>query len=154
MEAFFAEFRENDTIWVSHPEVLPKLVLKKPAPALQVSNLLDFAFFRAIQLLRQRPERIERPRTWPTPTETTIAGTHAVADIRGLRISSMDGYVLAREDGRTRRMYRSTVLKLFIADRVALGMVPLVDVVWLICRGRLAWEFSYVVRKMVTQASI
>ncbi len=46
--------------------ILPRLVLMEPAPALQVCYLLDSAFSRAIQLLPQRPERIEAQDTADT----------------------------------------------------------------------------------------
>lgn len=155
MEAFFAEFRQNDTIYVSHPETLSRLVLtEEPAPALRVSNILDFAAFKAIQLLRRVPDRIERPKIWPIPPETA-ADTDAkcsAADIRRFRISPMDGYVLAHEDSRARSAYRRAVLKLFIADQVAFGMVPLLDASCVVLRVWLAWTLSRDASWMVRQA--
>ncbi|KAI1380602.1 hypothetical protein F4677DRAFT_192480 [Hypoxylon crocopeplum] len=135
-EAMFCELNENNTIWVSKPELLPKLVIKKqPPPLLQTASYLDYGYFTAIKNLRQRPERIERPLT-SSQTSTT---THSQKDIRGFRLSPMDGYFLAREDSKTRRVYRNSVLKLLVADRVAMGSVDLLQLEHLIFRLLLAW---------------
>jgi len=140
-EAFFCELRENSTIWVSRPELLPKFVMKKPPPPLQVSSITDYVFFKAIQCLRRRPEPIERPMTWPSSSREAPTGSHSIADIRGFRISSMDGYALGYADRGTRSMYRSAVLKLFLAERVAWGAVPLLEAQLFVMRASVAWGF-------------
>jgi len=140
LEALFCELRESQTIWVSRPELLPTLVLRPPQPVLRLSSPLDFAHFKAIQYLRRRPDRIERPMTWPTSSPSADAATHTVADIRDFRIAAMDGYVLGNEDRRTKSSYRSSVLKLFVADRIALGNVPLLETVWFILRLGVAYR--------------
>ncbi|KAI0387049.1 hypothetical protein F5Y04DRAFT_75805 [Hypomontagnella monticulosa] len=135
-EAIFCELNENNTIWVSNPELLPKLVIKKqPPPLLQTASRLDYSYFTAIKKLRQRPERIERPLT-SSQSDTT---THTRQDIRGFRLSSMDGYVLSHEDSQSRRVYRGSVLKLFIADRIALGNVDVLHLEHWILRLLIAW---------------
>jgi len=143
LEALFCELRESNTVWVSRPELLPALALRKPPPVLRLSSPLDFVLFKAIQYLRRRPERIERPATWPTSSRAVEGGTHSVTDIRGFRISAMDGYVLAEEDRVTKSRYRISVLKLFIADRIALGNVSLVESLWLILRVWVAHRYAH-----------
>lgn len=134
-EAMFCELNESNTISVSKPELLPKLVIKKqPPPLLQTTSYLDYAYFTAIKNLRKRPERIERPMT---SSQTSTARSQE--DIRGFRLSAMDGYVLGCEDNKLRRVYRNSVLKLFIADRIAMGSVDVLDLEHWVFRLLLAW---------------
>lgn len=134
-EAMFCELNENNTIWVSEPELLPKLVIKKqPPPLLQTASYLDYGYFAAIKNLRQRPERIERPLT-----SSQTGSTHSQKDIRGFRLSSMDGYVLAHEDTKARQIYRNSVMKLFIADKIAMGSVDLLQLEHWVFRLLVAW---------------
>ncbi|KAL8393045.1 hypothetical protein RB595_003012 [Gaeumannomyces hyphopodioides] len=123
LEALFCELRESNTIWLSNPELLPRLALKKPSPPLQATSYVDFVSFRALQRLRRRPERIVRPLTSSQSTTTNASAQ----DVRGFRISSMDAFVLSSTDAGTKALYRRSVLKLFIADRMALGVVPLFE---------------------------
>ncbi|TQN75310.1 hypothetical protein CSHISOI_00108 [Colletotrichum shisoi] len=147
LEAVCCEFQDNGTIWVSRPDLLPKLILKRPAPPLRTTNIADFVCFRAIRALRQRPERIERPLTSAAPPgggERDGAGVRKV-DIRDFRISSMDGFVLGRSDARVRGAYRSLVLRTFLADRLALGSVELLGLQHFILRAGVAWVLSSLV---------
>ncbi|KAI1102085.1 hypothetical protein F4804DRAFT_278064 [Jackrogersella minutella] len=135
-EAIFCELNENSTIWVSKPELLPKLFIKKQPPLLiQIPSYLEYGYFKAIKDLRRRPERIERPLT----SSQTGSTAHSQEDIRGFRLSSMDGYVLGHEDEKSRQMYRNSVLKLFIAERVALGSVDILELEYWILKLLLAW---------------
>lgn len=135
LEAFTSEIQESSTIWVSRPELLPKFALKRPPPALTLSNLYDFIYFKAIQKLRQIPERIVRPMT-----SNRVHDPKPVAkDIRDFRISSMDGYVLAHETSQTKAKYRSCVVKLFLADRFALGLMPLLEFQQFAIQAYLGW---------------
>ncbi|KAI1850716.1 hypothetical protein JX266_003998 [Neoarthrinium moseri] len=139
LEALFCELNESCTIWVSRPDLIPKLVFKKPPPTLRLSSYFDYGYFKLIQKMRRRPERIVRPMTsTQVPTEFSTPNTKKT-DIRDFRISSMDGYVLSNEEEDCRKLYRSLVLKLFIADQVAMGSM---DLLWLesfIFRTVLAW---------------
>lgn len=138
VEALFCELQENCTIWISRPDLLPKFALKKPAPTLASSNYLEFAYFKIIQHLRVRPDRIERPLTSsasPAPKLQTV-------DIRGFRISPMDAYVLSEETDREKTVYRNCVLRLFLADRIALGIIPLLGLQRLLLQAALAWLLS------------
>lgn len=135
LEALFCEFRESCTVWVSRPDLLPKIVLRKPLPPLETSSYVDYCIFKAIQSLRRRPERIERPLT----SSAAPAGRQPGVDIRDFRMSSMDGYVLEQEEAKERRMYMCSVLKLFIADQVALGSVALLDGLLLVVQLWLGW---------------
>ncbi|KAI0406060.1 hypothetical protein F4802DRAFT_606563 [Xylaria palmicola] len=110
-EAIFCEFNENRTVWLSEPTLLPKLVLKRPLPPLTTISYLDYGYFTAIKKLRRLPRKTER-----TLASTPKTKTQSFGDIRDFRLSPMDGYVLAHEDDKTRRIYRSIVLELFIAD--------------------------------------
>ncbi|KAI1657181.1 hypothetical protein F4813DRAFT_380981 [Daldinia decipiens] len=135
-EAIFCELNESNTIWVSNPKLLPKLFVKKQPPSLlQTTSYLDYGCFTAIKKLRQRPERIERPLTSSQNSSTT----QSQKDIRGFRLSSMDGYVLAHEDDKSRRVYRNSLLTLFMADRIAMGSVDILQLEHWVLRLVLAW---------------
>lgn len=135
VEAMFCEFRENSTVWISRAELLPAVVVKQPTAALSLSNPIEYACFRAMQALRRRPERIERPLT-----SSAMASARPTApDIRGFRISSMDGYVLAHESADARSVYIASVLKLFLAGRIALGSVALLGLEVMMVRVFLDW---------------
>ncbi|KAI8957205.1 hypothetical protein F5Y11DRAFT_352796 [Daldinia sp. FL1419] len=135
-EAIFCELSESNTIWVSTPKFLPRLFVKKqPPPLFQTTSCLDYAYFMAIKKLRQRPERIERPLT----SSQTSSPTRSQKDIRGFRLSSMDGYVLAYEDSESRRAYRNSLLTLFMADKISMGNVNILLLQHWIFRFLLAW---------------
>lgn len=120
LEALFCELNDNCTIWISRPDLLPKLLFKKPPPTLTIQNPIEFVCFKLIQSLRKRPDRIERPLT-SSQAAVQPPATHSKTDIRDFRLSSMDGYVLDHEAAEERKLYRSLILKLFIADRIAIG---------------------------------
>lgn len=137
LEALFCELNDNSTIWVSRPDLLPKLLFKKPSPPLDLQNMFEHGQFKLIQRLRQRPERIEQPMTSAqTPAK---AETHTKQDIRDFRPSAMDGFVMSEEEPRARRQYRSLVLKRFIADKVALGDMGLLGLELLVLKAFMAW---------------
>jgi len=135
LEAFLCEFQDNATISISRPDLLPKIVLKKPAPPLRSSSYLNFAYFKAIQHLRRRPARIERPLTSSAPS----APEAQAFDIRTFRISPMDAFVLSHETPRTQAAYRDNVLRLFFADRLSFGLAPLLEVQRLLAQACFAW---------------
>ncbi|GKT90857.1 cyclopropane-fatty-acyl-phospholipid synthase [Colletotrichum tofieldiae] len=152
LEAVCCEFQDNSTIWISRPDLLPKLILKKPTPPLKTTNILDFVYFRAIRALRQRPERIERPLTSAaSPSGDGRGGVDGVqkVDIRDFRISSMDGFVLGHSDAQTRSAYRSLVLRTFLANRLALGSVELLGLQHFVLRAGVAWVLSSLVAPLV-----
>ncbi|KAM0333132.1 hypothetical protein ACHAQA_001791 [Verticillium albo-atrum] len=145
-EAVFSEFRESQTIWVSRPELVPRLfVSKRAAPPLSISSPRDFLYFSAIRALRRRPDRIERPLTssaaGPAPA-TETAQTRRSDDIRQFRISGLDGFVLAHGEKSARRVYRTLVLRVFLAERCALGLMELLWMQELVLRVGLAWVVS------------
>ncbi|KAI0170614.1 hypothetical protein BJ166DRAFT_199420 [Pestalotiopsis sp. NC0098] len=141
LEALFCELHDNCTIWISKPELLPKLIFKKPPPAFATRNLVDFGCFKLIQSLRQRPERIERPLT-SAQTSSKAPDTHTKTDIRDFRISSMDAYVLEHESANERKTYRYLLLRLFLADRIALGSLELLGLEQLFLRVISAWSIT------------
>jgi hypothetical protein len=145
LEAIFCELTDNCTIWVSRPDLLPKLFLKKPLPPLKTTNVMDFVYFKTVQRLRRRPERIERPLTSAaTPTTAQQQQSRARAqDIREFRISSMDGFVLAHGNGQLRREYRSVVSRIFLAERLSLGSLSLLAVEHFMLRACVAWILSF-----------
>ncbi|KAF7542013.1 hypothetical protein G7054_g26 [Neopestalotiopsis clavispora] len=141
LEALFCELHDNCTIWISKPELLPKLIMKRPPPAFETQSLVDFACFKLIQNLRKRPQRIERPLT-SAQASSKAPETHTETDIRDFRISSMDAYVLEHESGRDKKAYRSLLLRLFIADRIALGSLELLWLEQLVLRIFSAWNMT------------
>ena len=150
LEAFLCEFQDNATISISRPDLLPKFVVKKFAPPLRSSNYLRFVYFKAIQRLRRRPARIERPLTSSASTATMAQAV----DIRNFRISPMDAFVLSHETPRAQAAYRSSVLKLFLAERLALGLVPLLEVQRLAVQACFAWMLAPVTGKVLTQLTL
>lgn len=142
LEALFSELQESCTIWVSRPDLLPKLLFRKPAPALEARSPWDYVFFEAIRHLRRRPEKITRPLT-SSQAPIQPSTTTTVVDIREFRISSMDSFILRQENAKMRRQYRGLVLKLFIADRLAYGSLLLVDVVLVLLQTWLAWTVAF-----------
>jgi ABC-type uncharacterized transport system substrate-binding protein len=141
LEAFFSELRESCTIWVSRPDILPKIVFKKPAAALEARGLVDFAYFEAIRYLRRRPETIVRPLT-SSQTLQESSPTTAV-DIRDFRISSMDAFIVQQEDPGMRKRYRSLVLRMFVAHRLGFGSLMLVDAALITLKTWLAWTATF-----------
>lgn len=135
LEAFLCEFQDNATISISRPDLLPKVVLEKPAPPLQSFSYLNFVPFKAIQHLRRRPARIERPLTSSAPS----APEAQAVDIRKFRISPMDAFVLSHETFLKQVAYRDSVLKLFLVDRLAFGLVPLFEIQRLSVQVCFAW---------------
>ena len=148
LEALFCESQESNTIWLSRPELLPALVSKKAAAPLALPHYWDFAAFKLIQMLRARPERIERPLT----SSAAPAAAPAVEDIRGFRISPMDGFVLRDEDPQTRKTYRNNVLKVFLADRLAWGSVALLGLQRFALQMGAAWVLSFSIDGLVARS--
>ncbi|KAK3403052.1 hypothetical protein B0T20DRAFT_14361 [Sordaria brevicollis] len=139
IEAFFCEMNENRTIWLSNPKVLPALALRKTfPPPLTITNPWEFLAFKGIQRLRRRPDPIERPLTSNSVPRTT----QAAMDIRNFRPSFMDAYVLTHEDPATKAAYRECVLRLFLADRIALGYVSVLEVQRLVAVAWFAWMLA------------
>jgi hypothetical protein len=145
-EAIFSEFRDSCTVSVDNPDMLPKLLLKKPPPALRTSNVGDYIYFRIIQRLRRRPERIERPLT----SATIHRETPPAADIRDFRLSPMDGYILAQGDIRERKQYRSVVTRILLAERIACGSLQLLWLEQLILRAAMTWILSGFLEHLVS----
>ena len=118
------------------------------------ANPLNFAYFKLIQYLRKRPERIERPMAWPSPSPATEdpKKTSSLVDIRDFRISSMDGYVLTEESPQIRKTYRGCVLRLFLADRIAMGSALLLEAQRLVLQAAVAWPLSLVLVDVATHA--
>lgn len=137
LEAIFTEFTDSATIWVSEPNLLPDLFLKKGSPPLQSARMMDFLFFKSIQNLRRRPGNIPRVSTSADPPKdvpTTV-------DIRDFRISSMDAYILEHAVQELKATYRSTLLRMFVADRYTLGQVAFLDLGVFVLRLGIAWVF-------------
>ncbi|KAI1325154.1 hypothetical protein F5Y16DRAFT_411631 [Xylariaceae sp. FL0255] len=142
LEAVFCELNENCTIWISNPHLLPKLVVTKQPPPLTTSSYVDYGYFMAIKNLRQLPEKIYRPLTSAQATPSSPA-----KDVRGFRLSGMDGYVLAQEGDKIRHLYRHLVLKMFIADYVAWGSMELFWLEVFLLRVPVSWVFLTLVFK-------
>ena len=131
-EAIFSELTESRTISVDRPELLPDIFLKKGSPPLHAQGLIDYVYFELIRKLRRRP------RNPMQSSQAASAGRTSISDIREFRMSSMDAYVVAQHDDRIRQAYRTTVLKLFIADRYFCGSYRALTIVLFTLR-LLAW---------------
>lgn len=142
LEALFSELRESCTIWVSRPDLLPKLLFRKPTSALEARGITDFLYFEAIRYLRRRPERIMQALT-PSQRLPTSSTRATIVDIRNFRISAMDAFVLRQDDAKMRRRYRSLVLRLFVAERFAFGRLLLVDATLILLETWLTWNIAF-----------
>ncbi|KAK7397848.1 hypothetical protein QQX98_012782 [Neonectria punicea] len=149
-EAMFSELVESCTVWVDKPELLPKIFLKKAAPPLHASNLVDFLCFLLMKNLRHRPEKIQRPLTSAATASPT---THTAVDIRDFRMSSMDAFVLEQDDVRLKRAYRLAVTRLFIADRVAFGSIELLGLMGFIARAGASWVLVSLINETIKTVS-
>ncbi|KAK4191230.1 hypothetical protein QBC35DRAFT_24972 [Podospora australis] len=146
MEAFFCELNESSTIWVSQPDLLPKIALKTKGKHTLGSTAVDeYAYFKMIQNLRVRPPKIERPLS----SKTKRGVEPQTVDIRNFYISSMDAYVIANESAETQKTYRRCVLKLFLSDRLAFGSVTLLEGQRLLVQSIVAWLLSVIMSGML-----
>lgn len=137
-EAIFAEFRESSTISISRPDLLPHLLLKKPPPAVKTASFIDYLYFRSIRWLRRRPPRIVRPlRSCDLPLPQDTGST--VVDIRELRLSSMDGYILGEASARDRRRYSSIVVRILLANRIGLESLEALWLLEVVLKAGTAW---------------
>lgn len=144
--AFFSEFNESKTIWLSQPSLVPELVLKKSRPPHIITNLVNFLCFKAIQNLRRRPVPIENPHT---PHQTAKHGNSGEkSDIRTFRLSAMDGFILAQCHFAEQRKYRTEVLKLFISDRIGFGSVKILGVEIFLLKCLIAWVLAGILLKL------
>lgn len=139
IEAMFSEMAESHTVSVEPPDVLLKIFLKKPAPSLHTSNVLDFIYFQIIRRLRRRPAN---------GNENLSAKT--VIDIRNFRISAMDAYVLEQDDLTLKRNYRSTVIRLFLADRVTNGSTRIILMLEGLGRMTISWTLAGILFREVS----
>lgn len=145
-EAIFSELTENGTLWVDKPKLLPDIFPKMASSPLQTSNLVDFAYFKVIQRLRRRPQKIPQV---PTTSADAVPPTSRAIDIGDSRISSMDAYVLRQGDGSLTAAYRSAILRVLIADRFLMGRTGLFKMVEFLGHAGLAWTLvSLMMSKM------
>ncbi|OAA68672.1 hypothetical protein SPI_00867 [Niveomyces insectorum RCEF 264] len=176
VEAFFCELRESNTIAISRPDLFMQLVVTKaPRPPLQIANPVDFVVFKAIQTLRQRPPRLVQPVTWPrnvyapAPPPPSSSSSSAAAsistststvttsgDLRGFRLSAMDGFVLAHQEGSaaSRRSYGAAVLTLFLAERTAGGVISLFQAACYVLRMGVAWCVAHGVQHILARGAV
>ncbi|OAA46051.1 hypothetical protein NOR_02804 [Metarhizium rileyi] len=145
-EAIFTEFMDSATIWVSEPKLLPDLFLKKGSPPLQTSSMMDYLFLKGIKNLRRRPNNIPRV---STSADIQRNGVSTV-DIRDFRISPMDAYILELNDNPMKATYRSTLLRMFVADRWLLGNAALLDLGILLLRAGLALACATTLNQAMT----
>ncbi|KHN99424.1 uncharacterized protein MAM_03122 [Metarhizium album ARSEF 1941] len=145
-EAVFTEFMDSATIWVSKPHLLPDLFLKKASPTLQSASMMDYLSLTLIRILRRRPDRI--------PSVSTSADTKtdepSIVDIRDFGISSMDAYILEHAQPTLKATYRSTLLRMFVADHLAMGNVALLEFCILLWRIGIASACATVLRQVAT----
>jgi hypothetical protein len=139
LEALCSELTESETIWVSDPSLLPRLVLKKPQPTQSITSWTNYACFRVIQKLRQRPSPIENPRRSIDAAKDDAAKQ---SDIRTFRPSAMDCYVLSRCIYDEQKSYRSQLLKLFISDLIAFGNVDVLKVELFMLKCLFGWALA------------
>ena len=147
-EAIFSELTESRSLWVDKPDILPKIFLKKWSPPLHAPTITDFAYFKLMQKLRRRPKSIRSS----TSSAALSSSTTRSSDIRVFRISSMDAFVLEQNDKKLKRAYRSAVMRLFMADWVAMGNLQLISLAELLWRFMMAWPAAMSLNQLVRTA--
>ncbi|KAF5715839.1 cyclopropane-fatty-acyl-phospholipid synthase [Fusarium mundagurra] len=144
-EAIFCEVAESCTLWTDKPEQLTRVFLKKGSPPIHASNLLDYVLFQLIKSLRRRPDKIERPLTSTKRHLSSVKGI----DIRGFRISSMDAFVLEQGDAELKNAYLRSVVRLFMADRIAMSSVSLLGMMEIIGRVGVSWVLALLITQTI-----
>lgn len=148
-EAIFCEVAESCTLWTDKPEQLTKVFLKKGSPPIHASNLLDYMRFQLVKNLRRRPDKIERPLTSTNGPSSSVKGV----DIREFRISSMDAFVLEQGDTELKNAYLRSVVRLFVADRIAMSSVSLLGMMELIGRVGVSWVVALLITQTIMSFS-
>ncbi|KAF5583443.1 cyclopropane-fatty-acyl-phospholipid synthase [Fusarium pseudocircinatum] len=144
-EAIFCEVVESCTLWTDRPERLTRVFLKMGSPPIHTSNLLDYVLFQLIKSLRRRPDKIERPLTSTNRHSSSVKGI----DIRGFRISSMDAFILEQGDEELKNAYLRSVVRLFVADRIAMSSVSLLGMMELIGRVGVSWVLALLITQTI-----
>ncbi|KAF5683091.1 cyclopropane-fatty-acyl-phospholipid synthase [Fusarium circinatum] len=144
-EAIFCEVAESCTLWTDKPEQLTRVFLKKGSPPIHASNLLDYMLFQLIKSLRRRPDKIERPLTSTNGHLSSVKGI----DIRKFRISSMDAFVLEQGDKELKSAYLRSVVRLFVADRIAMSSVSLLSMMELMGRLGVSWVLALLITQTI-----
>ncbi|KAK2681052.1 Protein of unknown function DUF1365 [Fusarium oxysporum f. sp. vasinfectum] len=144
-EAIFCEVAESCTLWTDKPEQLTRVFLKKGSPPIHASNLLDYMHFQLIKNLRRRPDKIERPLTSTNGHSSSVKGI----DIRDFRMSSMDAFVLEQGDKELKNAYLRSVVRLFVADRIAMSSVGLLGMMELIGRVGVSWVLALLITETI-----
>jgi hypothetical protein len=118
-ECIFTD-EKNRTVWVSRPELLP-LLLKGERDVLFMETYLG-------PLNRMRwalHERLRCPPSQPTyPNVQNDENTVEVKDIRMRPLSPMDRFVLRSERA---WLYRRQCMRLFLTQRLSLGLTAVID---------------------------
>nr|POF01326.1 hypothetical protein CFP56_21274 [Quercus suber] len=114
---------KNRTLAIERPELLPILLdamhaqHRQSASSKPAVSLLETLRWSWLRRLRCPPA----PASYPTIPPTA----HHVSDIRVFRSSELDVYVLRHQRADDASLYRRAASKLFLAERVALGLPPL-----------------------------
>jgi hypothetical protein len=112
--------KKNRTIWVSRPELLPLLLKGERDELLMETHLEPLNRFRW-----GAHRRIRCPPSSPTyPSVQQDENVVKVKDIRMRPFSPMDRFVLRSERA---WFYRRQCMRLFLAQRLALGFTPVID---------------------------
>ncbi|KAI9740859.1 MAG: hypothetical protein M1818_004464 [Claussenomyces sp. TS43310] len=148
LEALCCESLENNTLFLSRPDLLPRLVLRAPSPLLSSSHPTNYLLFTAIRKLRRRPARLPSPPSQPAATTDDAAKQSwnpsssratTTKDLRTFRMSPLDAFILSHTAPPEQRRYRWALLKLLLSDRVASGEVANLDAEMLLVRVAVAW---------------
>ncbi|KAI9670504.1 MAG: hypothetical protein M1817_004371 [Caeruleum heppii] len=137
MEAFSQEMLstrdENKTVWVSDPKVLPKLFATATGRNPRQRGFLNRWRWELVRYLRVLPAEQSYP-----SEEKPVDHTSRI-DIRHLPLSSLDNFVAEDCSPTEASAYRSALLRLFLAERLAWGFTPLLQLYDIIIRGFLMY---------------
>lgn len=136
-ECLFTD-EKNRTLWISQPEVLPKLLPRSRSVHVKDGSLpvkrsyLDELRWNLLRKLRCPPPE-------PAYSVTPKSAEFDIGDIRMLPFSDLDNFVRSRAGSAYAGAYRRLATKIFLAQRFALGLVEIIDFLDFILRLMLCW---------------
>ena len=134
-ECLFTD-EKNRTLWISQPELLP-LLLPKQSRDKNIEMAAKRSFLA--ELRWKLMKRLRCQPAEPAYPVTPKSATFDVDDIRTLPYSDFDRFVRGDVGTVVAGDYRRMVTKIFLAQRVMLGFVEMVDVLDLGLRVGLCW---------------
>lgn len=136
-ECLFTD-EKNRTLWISQPDLLPKLLPKRALEDLKEQE----QFVKRDYLGELRWTLLRKLRCPPADPAYPISPKSArfdIDDIRDHSFSELDRFVRGPAGMRNAGQYRRAVTKLFLAQRYALGFTEVIDLFDFCLRAMFCW---------------